>query len=208
MINHLSGTLFERGKDFVVVECAGIGFKVSVTTTTIDSLPPGQSEVTILTHLQMRDGGADLFGFLTEDERALFYALTGVAGVGPKSGLAVLSSLGGKGVIDGALRGDPKLFASVSGIGKKLAQRLVAELPDRLKKLDNLETGNESDRSVVSAAGLNDAIEALVSLGYQRNEAHSAVSYVCKLHPENLDPDKLVRESLAYLYGTARKTGR
>src|SRR5512134_1240513 len=134
MIDHLRGRLRGGGKEFVVVECAGIGFRVGVSAATRADLPPEGEECVLRTHLHLRDGGGDLFGFSSEAEREIFLALTGVSGVGPKSALAVLSALGVDGALAGSARGDAAAFTRVPGIGKKLAQRIAAELPDRLRK--------------------------------------------------------------------------
>ncbi len=207
MINHLSGTIFEHGKDYVVIECGGIGFKISVTASTLKGLPIGNNSATILTHLQLRDGGSDLFGFSSEQEREIFYALTGVAGVGPKSGMSVLSVLGENGVITGALRGDAKLFASVPGIGKKLAQRMVSELPDRLKKL-NQEGDEGAGKVTPTSSGVTEAIEALVSLGFSRVDAHNAIIHVSKANVENNETEKLIKDGLAHIYANTRSATR
>ncbi len=210
MINHLHGTIFDRGKDFVVIECAGIGFKVAVTASTLGELPVGDTAVMILTHLQIRDGGGDIFGFSCEEERELFFALTGVAGVGPKSGMSVLSVLGGNGVISAALRGDAKLFSSVPGIGKKLAQRMVSELPDRLKRLTSgtLESDGKFHVASGNSSEPSEAVDALVSLGFSRTDAHDAVVHARKNNPDNTDSEKLIKDGLVHLYANSRSTSR
>jgi Holliday junction DNA helicase RuvA len=209
MINHLTGNILETGKDFVVIECGGIGFRVTATTSAVASLDPGQAGVSILTYLQMREGGAELFGFASEDEREIFHSLTGIAGVGPKMGMAVLSALGRDGVIAAAVRGDEKRFASVTGIGKKLAQRMVIELPDRLKKcnltLQDHAAGIAADGTKTDVHAMTEAVDALVSLGFSPAEAHAAVIQESKSSSDPVDCEALIKKSLAQLYGNSRR---
>src|SRR3972149_74950 len=134
MIDHLRGRLSGGGKGFVVVECAGVGFRVHVPSVPRADLPPDGESCLLRTFLQVREGGSDLFGFSSETERQLFLAIIGVSGVGPKSAVSVLSVLGISGVLSACAREDAAPFTRVPGIGKKLAQRIAMELPDRLKK--------------------------------------------------------------------------
>jgi Holliday junction DNA helicase RuvA len=99
MIDHLRGRLTGGGKDFVVVECAGMGFRVIVSSVTRADLPPDGESCLLRTFLHMREGGGDLFGFSSETEREIFLAIIGVSGVGPKSAVAILSVLGIPGVL-------------------------------------------------------------------------------------------------------------
>ena len=117
------------------MECAGIGFRAYVSAATRKELPPDGEGCLLRTHLHFREGGADLYGFSSETEREIFLATIGVSGVGPKSALAVLSVLGTGGVLAACAREDAASFTRVPGIGKKLAQRIALELPDRLKKV-------------------------------------------------------------------------
>lgn len=189
-----------------MIECAGIGFRVAATPAILRELKVGQEDVTILTHLQMREGGGEIFGFAAEEEREIFHALTSVAGVGPKSGMSILSFLGGNGVLSGVLRGDAKLLASVPGIGKKLAQRIVSELPDRLKKIADSDSGtvHMPHPDGGSGAAVSEAIEALVSLGFSRTDAHDAVIHAEKADSGNFDTEKLIKGGLARLHTNAR----
>lgn len=200
MIDHLRGRLRGGGKEFVVIECAGIGFRVHVSSPTRSDLPPDGEECILRTHLHMRDGGADLFGFSSETEREIFLALNGVSGVGPKSALAVLSVLGVDGTLAGGARGDVVAFTRVPGIGKKLAQRIAMELPDRLKKV-SIDLSPLEGRA---GAGLRavpevEAAEALVSLGFPRGEAQAAVLQVRKELGAESAAESLIREALARL---------
>src|SRR5512146_2650414 len=135
MMDHLHGRMAGGGKDFVVVECAGIGFRVYVSAATRKDLPPEGETLLLRTHLHFREGGADLYGFSSETEREIFLGVIGVSGVGPKSAVSVLSVLGVSGVLAACAREDAAVFTQVPGIGKKLAQRIAMELPDRLRRV-------------------------------------------------------------------------
>lgn len=204
MIDHLKGRLKGSGKDYVVVECAGIGFRVQVPAATRAGMPPEGEECLLRTHLQIRESGADLFGFASEAEREIFLALTGVGGVGPKSAIAVLSALGVSGVLAGCAREDATAFTRVPGIGKKLAQRIVLELPDRLKKVA-VELSAEVPEAVEARAGApeSEAVEALVALGYPRADAQTAVARIRKETGDDT-PESLVRGALRRLSGALR----
>src|SRR5512138_3185885 len=183
MIDHLKGRLRGLGKDFAVLECGGIGFRVTLTAGAVAGLPPEGEELTLRTWLQVREGGADLFGFASAAERDIFSILLSVSGVGPRSALAVLSALGDEGVLAAAARGDAAPFTRAPGIGKKLAQRMAAELPDALRKAEILLVGASASANGAAgpaAAGGGEAVEALVALGFSRFEVQAAVARLAR----------------------------
>ncbi len=201
MIDHLRGRLAGGGKDFVVIECAGVGFRAYASAATRKDLPPEGENCFLRTYLHVREGGGELYGFSTEAERAIFLATIGVSGVGPKSALAVLSVLGVPGVLSACAKGDAAFFARVPGIGKKLAQRIALELPDRLKKV-SVEYAPAGDEALVGADGPEaQAAEALSALGFSRGEAQLAVAGARKEKGGDLPADALLREALRRLSG-------
>jgi Holliday junction DNA helicase RuvA len=201
MIDHLRGRLAGGGKDFVVVECAGIGFRAHVSAATRKELPPEGESFLLRTHLHLREGGADLYGFSTGTEREIFLATIGVSGVGPKSALAVLSVLGVPGVLAACAREDAVAFTRVPGIGKKLAQRIALELPDRLKKVSVEFVPSGEEPTDVPTAPEAQASEALAALGFSRTEAQLAVAAARREKGADLSADLLIRESLRRLSG-------
>lgn len=201
MIDHLRGRLAGGGKDFVVVECAGIGFRAYVSAATRKELPPEGGSCILRTHLHFREGGADLYGFSTDTEREIFLATIGVSGVGPKSALAVLSVLGVPGVLAACAREDAAVLTRVPGIGKKLAQRIALELPDRLKKVKVDISPAAGEATEPQAAPEAEASEALAALGFSRTEAQLAVAAARREKGADLPADALVRESLRRLSG-------
>jgi Holliday junction DNA helicase RuvA len=201
MIDHLRGRLAGGGKDFVVLECAGIGFRARVSDATRKDLPPDGESCILRAHLHFREGGADLYGFSTDTEREIFLATIGVNGVGPKSAMAMLSVLGVPGVLAACAREDAAAFTRVPGIGKKLAQRIAMELPDRLKKVsvDFAPLGAEATEPPTAPEA--QATEALVALGFPRTGAQLAVASVRREKGADLPADLLIRESLRRLSG-------
>lgn len=150
--------------------------------------------MTIKTVLHLRENISELFGFLSDIERDLFTALTGIGGVGPRLGLAVLSTLGVEGAVSAGCRGDAAMLVRVPGIGKKLAQRIALELPDRLKKSG---TAFVADEDGVPSAG-HDVVDALAALGFGASEALSAAGRVAKEAP-GAPVDEAVRMALKLL---------
>lgn len=170
-----------------------------VSASTRNELPPEGEICFLRAHPHFRDGGADLYGFSTETEREIFLAAIGVSGVGPKSALAVLSVLGVSGVLAACAREDVVAFTRVQGIGKKLAQRIALELPDRLRKvaveLSPAVVGGESPPSAPEA----EAAMALVALGFSRTEAQVAVSTSRRKIGGDPPAEVLVRQALKHL---------
>ena len=132
MIASLSGKVTDRRADHVVIECGGVGFRVAVSSQTLSKVPAKGREGTLRTHMILRDDGAHLYGFSTDEERELFLQLISVAGVGPKMALAVLSGSTVSDTRRAIAAGDVKRFQVVPGIGRKTAERVIVELRERI----------------------------------------------------------------------------
>ena len=132
MIASVSGTVLLRSLDHVVVEAAGVGYHLNVSATTMNAVPATGERATLHAHLVVRDDAMHLYGFSTSEERELFMLLTGVSGVGPKVALSVLSSGPVEELRRALALADTDRFQSVSGIGKRTAERIVVELKDRV----------------------------------------------------------------------------
>jgi len=157
------------------------------------------------TFLHMREGGSDLFGFSSETEREIFLAIIGVSGVGPKSAVAILSVMGIAGVLSACAREDAAPFTRVPGIGKKLAQRVALELPDRLKKVTVEYTpAPAGDGIAASSAPEVEAAEALIALGFSRGEAQVVVASLRKEAGADAPAEVLIRGALKRLSGPRR----
>lgn len=180
MIYSLTGTLVEKTLNEVVIECGGIGYLVSVPVSSSGTLPAVGSKTTLYTYMNVTENDVALFGFTSLDERKMFKLLTGVSGVGPKVGLAILSALSPEAIVLAVSAKDHKAFTAANGVGPKLAQRLVLELKDKVAK--GFEIGEISLGDVAQTAqatgGAAQAVAALVSLGYTQSEAAASVAKI------------------------------
>ena len=195
MITSLTGTLLEAQPTRIVVGVNGVGYELFIPLSSFDRLPEKGERVTILTHLHVKDDSMVLYGFATEDERELFRLLLGVSRIGPKGALGVLSGISPGNFRAAVSGGDAKLLASVPGIGRKKAERLIVELRD---KIDALEAKAGGERPEVSPAAY-DATLALVSLGYRQTQAARAVRAAVARIGARCGVETLVREALKEL---------
>ncbi len=169
MIAFITGTIEEKSENGVVINCNGMGYEVQTSTATLSSLPLVGEECKIYTYLQVKEDGISLFGFTTVDERELFNKLISVSGVGPKMAITVLSGMNISDLIVSILKEDTTALSRIKGLGKKTAERICLELKDKLTPVggvlidDNVIEINENV--------LDDACEALISLGLSKNEA-------------------------------------
>jgi holliday junction DNA helicase RuvA len=192
MIASLNGKVLERGPDYAVIECCGVGYRVAASSHTIGTLPAVGGDAGVLTHLILRDDGAHLYGFATSEERELFLGLISVSGVGPKMALAVLS---GSSVSDTRLAiasGDVKRFQVVPGIGRKTAERVIVELRERIAG----ELAAEPSRAPSEAGARALAREGLVGLGYDPAEAESMLGEVVADVSDDAGPEDLIAAAL------------
>ena len=195
MIYSVSGTLVHLEPGVAVVECGGVGFKCLTSMNTQRKLPNIGGQVKLYTKLNVREDAMDLFGFATLAELSCFTMLTGVSGVGPRVGLAILSELVPEQVALAVASGDSKALTRASGVGAKLAQRIALELKDEVKKMGVVtECGAPvSTAGVMSAAGnAANAVSALAVLGYTPSEAASVVAKF----DSSLPTEELIRLSL------------
>ncbi|HET6370841.1 MAG TPA: Holliday junction branch migration protein RuvA [Nitrospiria bacterium] len=173
MISSLTGVLTFKSPEGVEVEVNGVGYLVYVPLTTFYRLPELKQSVTLHTHTYLREEAIQLFGFLTRRERRVFLLLLGVSGVGPRVALNVLSGIEVDAFIEAVRREDTARLVSIPGIGKKTAARVLLELKEKLAPFAASE-GKSSEFSG-GAGPVDDALSALVNLGYQRAEAKNAV---------------------------------
>ena len=169
MISFIIGTLEEKSENGVVINCNGMGYEIQTSTATLSTLPLTGEECKIYTYLQVKEDGISLFGFTTVDERELFYKLISVSGVGPKMAITILSGMNISDLIVSILKEDTTALSRIKGLGKKTAERICLELKDKLTPVGGVLIENkilELDENV-----LDDACEALISLGLSKNEA-------------------------------------
>lgn len=179
MIYCLTGKIIKKTLDSAVISCGGVGYFVQIPATTGEALPPVGKEGTVYTIMNVTENDVSLYGFATEEQRDCFKMLTGVTGVGPKAGLAILSIMTPEKIALAASSGDHKAFTKAAGVGPKLAQRITLELKDKVGKGLAASTGfsgNIAAPAPTSAPA--QAVAALVSLGYTASDASAAVARV------------------------------
>lgn len=185
MIASVRGTVTGRRPGHVIVEAAGIGYRLAVSGETLRAVPAAGREVALHTHLVLRDDGMHLYGFASEEERELFLLLIGVQGVGPKVALAVLSGGTTRELLAAMAGGDAARFQAVPGIGKRTAERIIVELREKVEghggsKPPDPRPTTESD------APRSLALQGLVGLGFGAGEAEELLSGVEGETPEEL----------------------
>ncbi|HKX84744.1 MAG TPA: Holliday junction branch migration protein RuvA [Pyrinomonadaceae bacterium] len=201
MIAFLSGKLLEKDANSVIVDVGGVGYEVTIPLSTFYELGDVGSEVNLRIYTYVREDSLQLFGFKTVRERDLYLKLISVQGIGAKSGIAMLSGMSADEIV-GAIRTDNiARLTSIPGVGKKTAERMVIELRD---KIGELAAGVSAKASEAAAAGIGmddafeDALSALVNLGYQKQAAEKALQQVIKEGGE-LNVQKLLRQALQRL---------
>lgn len=193
MITHLEGVLRAASPTAIVVDVGGVGYECAVPLSSFDRLPRVGERVAVLTHLHLREDGVTLYGFMTAEERSLFRMLIGVSGIGPKIAVGILSGISPRNFRSAVLEGSVPALSAVQGIGRKKAERLILELKDRIAAL-----GVEGEERGPSAEGraANDAMLALVSLGYSQAEAQRAVRAAQARLGGAAGAEALIREAL------------
>lgn len=186
MISFLHGILDSRTEQTAILEVNGVGFEVYMSERDLSSLPQPGSRVKIYTYMNVREDAMQLFGFLGRGDRRMFKLLIGVSGIGPKGGLNILSVLTADDLCYAVMGNDIKALSKAQGIGKKTAERLVIELKDKLDLKSfledglSLETFDAGEVPVSDDSVQNEAIQALIALGYGSTEAVKAVKKVSK----------------------------
>ena len=200
MIASLSGKLLEKTANSVIIDVAGVGYEVLIPLSTFYEIGEVGSEIQLRIYTHVREDAIQLFGFKTNRERDLYLKLISVQGVGAKSAIGMLSGMSADEIIE-AIRKDnlPKLTA-IPGVGRKTAERLVVELRDKVGELSMAATGDAAVSTQGTSSGdeFDDALSALLNLGYQRNAAEKAVQQVRREGVE-ANVQKILRASLQKL---------
>ncbi len=197
MIYNLNGKLTYVDPTFIVIECGGVGFKCFASTTTITSISTVGTNVTVLTYMSVKEDSIDLYGFATQEELNAFKLLISVSGIGPKAAMAILSVLPPDRLSVAVSSGDVKAIQSAQGVGKKTAERVVLELKDKMVGIGSAHTNTivEGIQSVAQSDNAQEAVEVLVSLGFNQSEAASVVGTMDK----SLSVDEMIRKGLKSL---------
>ncbi len=197
MIYSLTGKILKKSIDWVVISCAGVGYRVQTPASVAGALPGVGREGTLYTVMNVTENDVSLFGFATEEQQTCFEMLTGVSGVGPKVGLAILSVLTPDRVALAISSGDHKALTAANGVGPKLAQRITLELKDKVGKglVEGVQLSDVTAAAVAGAAP--QAIAALVSLGYSQSEAAAVIARL----DTSLPVEELIKLALRSMAG-------
>ena len=199
MLYHVNGTLEYCEPSFCVIDCMGVGYKLSISDNTYSSVVGHVNEkIKLFTYLKVSEDGVELFGFKTNDELSAFKLLITVSGVGPKAAMAILSLLTPDRLCMAITSEDIKAIAKANGVGPKTAARVVLELRDKITKQVFTTVSEDSVQATVSVtkhSNLSEALEALVVLGYSRSDAQRALGGI----DPKLDVSKIIPLALAKL---------
>lgn len=201
MYSTIRGKLLQNHTSYVVVEAQGIGFKIWIATNALGKIPALGQELLLHTSFVVREFSHALYGFPQQEERDLFESLIDISGIGPKTALSLIGHLSLQGLQEVVLTEDIKTLCKVPGIGKKTAERLLVELKN---KLDGFFTGLPQDLLISTETSLKnhqiqDAIKALINLGYNSQAAHKAVKQSLEDAPEEPDLGLLITNALKRL---------
>jgi len=174
MIGRLTGRLASKAPDQILLDVAGVGYLVHIPLSTFYELPEVEKPASLWIHTHVREDALSLFGFLTERERSLFLLLLGVAGIGPKVALTVLSGIPPSELVAALRKQDVRRLVAVPGVGKKTAERMVLELSEKVAAFA------EEALPETAAVAAEDVISALVNLGYRRSDAERSVDAIAR----------------------------
>ncbi|MDR0751139.1 MAG: Holliday junction branch migration protein RuvA [Christensenellaceae bacterium] len=197
MFSYIRGTFIKVDDESVIIDVGGVGFEVLTTGNTLSKLPPVGDEIKLYSIMQVREDSITLIGFHSEDEKQMYKYLISVTGIGTKIALAILSSIDSVKLASLIISGDISVLATVKGIGKKTAERIVMELNNKLSKNADFflkSLSNPVSDTNASSGIINDAIQALQSLGLSRLEAQSAIQAIPNRN--DLSVEALIGEAL------------
>lgn len=199
MYYYIKGKLMYKGDNYIVVDASGIGYRIFTSLECIEKSPHTGSDVTVYTYLNVREDAMELYGFYSEEERAMFLMLISVSGVGPKAGLALLSVASPQKLAAAIVMGDEKLLTKASGVGPKAAKRVILELKDKIDTdtlgIDGDDGVTLSDDTEIIADSRAEAMSALVVLGYSANDAKNVLMKL----DATLTTEELIKKALLQL---------
>jgi Holliday junction DNA helicase RuvA len=175
MYEYIKGVFKSIEKEYIVIECGNIGYKIFTSGSTISNMPAIDQEVKIYTHQIVREDFIGLYGFLTREEISMFNLLISINGVGPKAALSLMSIANVSTLKYAIITDDAKLITKAPGIGKKIAQRIILELKDKINLGDPKEKGAVINQIDIDNEKLSEAMGALIALGYSDKEAEKSI---------------------------------
>jgi len=199
MISHLSGTLFEKSTQSIIIDVGGVGYEVFVPLSTFYALPEHHEPVSLYIHTHVREDALVLFGFSTKLEKSLFLMLVSVSGIGPKLSVNILSGMGAEELLQAIASGDADRLRAIPGIGKKTAERIALELKDRAAKFSgDSEMPPMQTKEAQTQRQDEDTLSALINLGYSVKMARAAI-VKAKSRVTDKTLEALIKESLKIL---------
>lgn len=194
MYYYIKGTLVQKNDNYIVVDANGVGYMIYTSLISMQNAGEVGKKITIYTYLHVREDVMDLFGFTTIEEKNMFMHLISVSGVGPKAALSILSVTTPAKFAVAVITNDVKTITKASGVGPKMAQRVILELKDKMKT-DELEIDLEDESDDILSDNRSEAISALVVLGYSSNDAQKAVKGI----DGTLSVEEIIKKALAGL---------
>ena len=202
MIALISGKIVYKGIAHVIVDVQGVGYRVFIPLTTFYELPEAGQTITLHVHTNVKQDAINLFGFHTIQERDLFQLMISVSGIGPRIAMNILSGISAQDLLNAISGGHVEKLVKIPGVGKKMAERLILELKEKVLKKMMLEktpsTGAGPDTGEMIR---EDVLSALVNLGYKNNVAQDALNKALLISGEELEMDKLLKKTLKFLAG-------
>ena len=199
MIAHIQGRLHFKSPENLIIDVDGIGYQVHVPLTTFYELPDIGNTVALHIHTHVREDALQLYGFQAQEEKALFIRLMGVAGIGPRLAVNILSGISPAELAESLLQGDLARLISIPGVGRKTAERIMVEMRDKLPALAADRDIALSVKYAADEAVMNDAVSALVNLGYKKGVAQRAIDGARQRLEGEVNLESLLKESLRAL---------
>ncbi|WP_346898044.1 Holliday junction branch migration protein RuvA [Clostridium sp. UBA7503] len=197
MYEYIKGIFKSIKKEYIVIECGNIGYKIFTSGSTISNMPAIDQQIKIYTHQIVREDFIGLYGFLTKDEISMFNLLISISGVGPKAALSLMSIANVSTLKYAIITDDDKLITKAPGIGKKTAQRIILELKDKVTVGDAMPKGTTISDIDIDNKKLSEAVGALIALGYSDKEAEKAIEKANR----SKSVEDIIKECLKILMG-------
>jgi len=194
MISYLKGLLVELEPTHLIIEVGGVGYHVIIPLSTYDDFK-GQKEAKVLTHFHVKEDSQTLYGFSLPEERTVFLDLLGISGIGPSIAIGMLSAMNPNEIKSAIVAENVKHIQSIKGIGGKTAQRVILELKDRYKK-EGLITESYHSSTVSNNSLRNEALSALINLGFAKNSAEKVIDKILQANKENITLEQLIKQAL------------
>jgi Holliday junction DNA helicase RuvA len=199
MIARISGLIIYKSINHIIVDAQGIGYRIFVPLTTFYELPDSSQPVTLHIHTHVKEDAINLYGFYSFEEKEVFQLMISISGIGPKLATNILSGISARDLIGAVSQGDLNRLVRIPGVGKKMAERMILELKDKMMKLDSYEP-IDRDIGVLSPDELKeDALSALINLGYKNQTAKGALEKIINEFPEPMTLEVLLKRTLKNL---------